>query len=160
MLIFAKILATSSVILKQKKYQIKKISQIFVPNKHIPYGKNIKIEKEIFYYVNTERKKRNIHALSWNDSLYHTAQISGSEITRNFSHQGVPAGCGENIAMVPIGNVRGFGFIHKHNVAKAFLKTWMNSSGHRENILRGQYNTCCVGVAQNKGKYYGVQIFS
>jgi hypothetical protein len=130
------------------------------PKKWVSYGENIKIEKEIFSFVNKERNKRNIHIFSWNNSLYEIAQKRAKEITRNFSHQGVPAGCGENIAMIPIGNVKGLGFIHRHNVAKAFLKTWMNSSGHRENILRGQYNTCCIGVVKHKGKYFGVQLFS
>jgi hypothetical protein len=152
-LFLAKILV---IISDASKQNIKPIQ----PIKPVKYGKNIKIEKEIFNSVNKERKKRNIHALTWNDSLYQTAQRRANEITRNFSHQGVPAGFGENIAMVPIGKVRSLGFIHRYNVAKAFLKIWMKSTGHRENILRGQYNTCCIGVAQNKGKYYGVQLFS
>jgi uncharacterized protein YkwD len=126
----------------------------------IPYGKNIKIEREIFYFVNKERKKRNIYTLSWNDSLYQTAQKRANEITHNFSHHGAPMGFGENIGMIPIGKVRGLGFIHRHNVAKAFLNIWMNSPGHRENILRTQYNTCSVGIVRHKGKYYGVLIFS
>lgn len=138
-------------------------SKIFRPTSCKPtwvsYGKNIKIEKEIFCFVNKERKKRNITALSWNDSLYQTAQKRASEITRNFSHQGVPAGCGENIVMSPIGKVRGLGIIHRYNVAKAFLKIWMNSPGHRENILRKQFKTSCIGVVQHSGKYYGVQLF-
>jgi uncharacterized protein YkwD len=138
-------------------------SKLFRPTSRkptwIPYGKNIKIEKEVLYFVNNERKKRNIPPLLWNDSLYQTAQRRASEIKRDFSHNGVPAGCGENIVMSPIGRVRGLGIIHRHNVAKAFLKIWMNSPGHRENILRMQYKTSCMGVIQHNGKYFGVQLF-
>jgi uncharacterized protein YkwD len=155
-LFFIKISMSKTKIFRPKSHKSGWISK---PTR-ISYGKNIKIEKEIYNFVNKERKKRNIHTLSWNDSLYQTAQKRASEITRNFSHEGSPGGCGENIALIPIGNVRGLGFIHRHNAAKAFLNTWMNSPGHRENILRGMYNLCCVGVVQHKGKYYGVQLFS
>lgn len=123
-------------------------------------GENIRIEKEIFHRINKERKTRNIPALSWNDNLYRDVQRRSHDITKNFSHQNVPPGCGENIAMMPIGNVRNFGFITNHTVAKAFMKTWMRSDGHRENILSGQFTNCCVGVTWNNRKYYGVQFFS
>jgi uncharacterized protein YkwD len=156
-----------SIIRKIKKATMRKINFIATCCKRVNrkklrvrYGRNIKIEKEIFHRTNNERKSRNIPTLLWNDDLYRDAQRRSHEIIKNFSHQNVPLKCGENIAMMPIGNVRYFGFVTKHTVAKALMKTWMKSDGHRENILRGQFTSCCVGIAWSNRKYYGVQLFS
>jgi uncharacterized protein YkwD len=130
------------------------------PKIRTKYGKNIKIENEIFNYVNQERKKRHIHPLMWNDSLYSLAQRRAKEITWDFSHKNVPMGCGENIAMVPLGRVRGLGFIDRKNIARSFIRTWMKSTGHRENILRSNYSSFSVGVTTKGKYYYGVQLFS
>jgi len=131
----------------------------FVHNKSIKYGKNVKLEIQVFKYVNTEREKHNISPLNWDDSLYYDAQRRAKEIVSDFSHNNVPHMCGENIAKIPIGRVSGLGFISRRNIAHAFMKTWMNSSGHRENILRSGYNSICIGIATHGNYYYGVQIF-
>lgn len=130
-----------------------------VLNKSIKYGKNIKLENQVFEYVNIERKKHNISSLNWDDSLYYDAQKRAKEIVWNFSHTNVPQGCGENIAKVPIGKVMGLGFINRKNVAMGFIKMWMKSPGHRENILRSGYHSMCVGITVHGKYYYGVQLF-
>lgn len=129
------------------------------PKSNIKYGKNIKLEMQVFHSVNAERKKYHLHQLTWDDSLYSNAQMRVKEITRNFSHFNVPQGCGENIAKIPIGKVRELGFVSRRNVARSFMKTWMNSSGHRENILRSGYRSICVGITAHGNYYYGVQLF-
>ncbi len=43
---------------------------------------------------------------------------------------------------------------------KQVLESWMNSEGHRENILRPEYTEIGVAVAKNKkGEPYWVQVF-
>jgi uncharacterized protein YkwD len=120
---------------------------------------NIKLEMQVFYSVNAEREKHHLNHLSLDDSLYSNAQIRAKEIIRNFSHFNVPKGCGENIAKIPVGRVRGLGFVNRRNAARSFMKTWMNSTGHRENILRSEYHSMCVGIAEHRKYYYGVQLF-
>jgi uncharacterized protein YkwD len=44
--------------------------------------------------------------------------------------------------------------------ATQVMNTWMNSSGHRSNILNSTYNQIGVGVARDsKGNLYWVQMF-
>jgi uncharacterized protein YkwD len=44
--------------------------------------------------------------------------------------------------------------------AAEVMQTWMNSSGHRANILSSTYNQIGVGVARDSsGKLYWTQIF-
>jgi len=127
---------------------------------HIHYGKNIAIEKSIFNSVNNIRKRKKLPMLSWDDELYTTGQTRAKEISHNFSHEGCPSGCGENIAKISIGNVRGLGFVHQHNIPQKFVSTWMHSPGHRDNILRSNYHSGVIGVYLQGGNYYAVQLFS
>jgi len=70
-------------------------------------------------------------------------------------------GIGENIGMMPTGNVEGNGYVISSNdVANAMMKGWMNSPGHRANILESDYNFIGVGVAYNGyNTYYLTQDF-
>ncbi len=43
-------------------------------------------------------------------------------------------------------------------VAKRFVRMWMNSAGHRKNLL-GDYRHLGVGVAIQGGKAYASQVF-
>ena len=41
----------------------------------------------------------------------------------------------------------------------AVMADWMNSKGHKENILRGEFTGIAVGIAEKNGAKYWVQIF-
>jgi uncharacterized protein YkwD len=133
--------------------------QFHTPRARVRYGKHINIEKSIFHSLNNIRKRHKLSVLTWDDQLYATAQRRAEEISRNFSHAGCPSGCGENIAKIPLGNVRGLGFVHKQNIPQKFVSNWMRSDGHRENILRRSYYTGVIGVFQKGGNYFAVQLF-
>jgi uncharacterized protein YkwD len=136
----------------------KTLPKIAQPRTH--YGRNIKLERQILHYVNQERREHGISSLTWNNSLYYDVQRRAKELTRDFRHKNIPHGCGENIAMVPLGNVKGLGHVGGKNIARSFVKTWMKSSGHRENILRSSYSSSCIGVAKRGRYYYATQLFS
>jgi len=135
-------------------------SQKYYPSRNVRYSKNIKIEMSIFDAVNKIRRRYRLPELSWDDNLYFTAKRRAKDISWNFSHEGVPSGCGENIAQIPLGNVRGLGYVQRQNISQKFVNTWMRSTRHRENILRGSYHIIAVGVFQKGRKYYAVQLFS
>lgn len=40
------------------------------------------------------------------------------------------------------------------------MKSWMNSSGHKKNILKTSFGRIGVGCAKINGTYYWVQIFT
>jgi uncharacterized protein YkwD len=114
-------------------------------------------ESRILVLVNSERLKQGLHPLtlvacadgfanSWATALAQTG---------NFVHQSlspIMAGCaargaGENIAY---GNVS----------ADAMMTMWMNSPGHRANILNGSYTGIGIGATStSSGRWYGVQDF-
>ena len=116
---------------------------------------------EVLNLVNAERAKVGVPPLRLAGDLQRAAAIRAREITTTFSHTRpngerfsslLPDGryrCGENIAA-------GYGSPEK-TVAQ-----WMQSQGHRENILRAEYNELGVGYAYDESttwKHHWVQIF-
>jgi len=65
-------------------------------------------------------------------------------------------GIAENIGKMVTGNVVGLGYVS--NTAEAIgvaqVKSWMESPGHRANILDSQYDLIGIGVAYDGSSYY------
>ena len=70
-------------------------------------------------------------------------------------------GIAENIGQMPTGNVLGIGYVSNEpdSIAKAQVKAWMNSPGHRANILGTDYDRIGVGVAYDGFEYVLTQNF-
>jgi len=49
--------------------------------------------------------------------------------------------------------------IYGYKTPEAQMTAWMNSSGHRKNILNPSYTEIGVGVVLNGGSPYGTQVF-
>lgn len=88
-----------------------------------------------------------LHAadMAANDYFDHTSQ-DGRGPTERAAEQGYEGGVGENIA-------KGY------PDAAAVMEGWMNSEGHRANILNCDYSVLGVGVADSGGTLYWVQNF-
>ena len=105
---------------------------------------NYKYCREVISLVNKERKKRKLKSLSMPKSLLEYANGRAAETSIYFSHTR-PDGSdclakssysGENIAL-------------GSPTPKEVVKDWMNSSGHRENILNPNFNSVGIGCFQN-----------
>lgn len=118
--------------------------------------------KEIFALTNQERNTRDIGLLTYNHDIQKAADIRAEEISKQFSHTR-PNGSnchtvlddidyfvvGENIIMadIPVAS------------ASQLMNAWMNSQGHKENILLENYISMAVGVYITNDTVYAVQIF-
>ena len=121
-------------------------------------------QKEVTRLVNVERSKRGLSELSFNSELSNVATLKSQDmINKNyFSHTSPTYGspfdmmkqfnisyraAGENIAM------------GQKNPAEV-VNAWMNSQGHRENILNPNFTDIGVGVAKSSnGTLYWTQMF-
>lgn len=119
-------------------------------------------EWEVLKIVNEKREAQGCEPLAIFDDLQKVADVRAKEISNQFSHtrpdgttwsaaireQGIPFGCaGENIAA---------GYSNPSSV----MAGWMESAGHKNNILSDSYNH--IGVGYCTGGAYGknwVQIF-
>jgi hypothetical protein len=117
-------------------------------------------ESEVIELVNIERETRNLHPLSYNQELTVAARRHSQDMgDRNYFSHTTPkpeeikfneritdAGynyqtCGENIAA-------------GYATPEAVVDGWMNSDGHRENILDPDYCDIGVGYAAVNGSQY------
>lgn len=117
---------------------------------------------EVLRLVNEERQKNGLTALTLSQQLCNVAEIRANEITVSFSHtrpngsscftvlaeQNVPyMACGENLA-------------YGQRSPQEVVTGWMNSPGHRANILSSRYHKIGIGVVQKSGVYYWSQMFT
>jgi uncharacterized YkwD family protein/spore coat assembly protein SafA len=132
---------------------------------YIPTIDEVKsIEQQVVDLVNAERAKAGLSALKVNWELARVARYKSQDMIDNnyFSHTSPVYGS-------PFDMIKSFGLTYRaagENIAmgqrsaKEVMQGWMNSSGHRANILNESFNEIGVGVAQNSsGQYYWTQQF-
>jgi uncharacterized protein YkwD len=116
-------------------------------------------EQEVLTLVNAERQKRNLAPLAWNENLARAARYHAADMATNgyFDHDSMarPAGS-PNARPRRIGSwqdrvtafdptASGENIAHGQPTPAAVMKSWMNSSGHRANILRPTNATLGIG---------------
>jgi uncharacterized protein YkwD len=120
------------------------------------------IADDIFRRVNDERAARNLPPLAWDGTLANLASDWSDTMaqTGSFQHRdlqttarqpgfaGVYAGMGENIAYTT--GTRSSGNLHQ---------LWMNSAGHRANILQPGFDAIGIGVTCVNGSIYATENF-
>jgi uncharacterized protein YkwD len=114
---------------------------------------NPRLANQMLQLINLQRRKAQLASVQVSDSLTRAAQRHAQDLARNqfFSHTGSngsqpgarakAAGyssgfVGENIAMGT-------------SSPEAVMRLWMNSAGHRDNILNARYVDVGVGFANN-----------
>ena len=113
--------------------------------------------------VNAARAQNGKSPLTLDDALTDVAQLRAEEIVQSFSHTrpngsscftatqeaGISGGAmGENIAA-------------GQNSPASVMNSWMNSEGHRANILSGDFTSIGIGYVKSGSGYghYWVQMF-
>ena len=122
------------------------------------------LETEVIRLVNVERAKAGKSALVENIKVSDISRIKSRDFINSsyFSHTSPSYG-------TPFDMLRSFGITFTaaaENIARGqrtateVMNSWMNSSGHRANILSSTYNQIGVGVARdNNGNSFWTQIF-
>lgn len=122
------------------------------------------LEQQVVDLVNAQRSKNGLPALTHNWELSRVARYKSQDmIDKNyFSHTSPTYGS-------PFDMMKSFGISYTaagENIAKgqnspqSVMNAWMNSSGHRANILNKSYNQIGVGVAKDsRGNLYWTQMF-
>ena len=114
-------------------------------------------EREVVRLVNKERTQRGLKELTYDWQLSRVARYKSQDMSDNnyFSHTSPTYGS-------PFEMMKSFGISYRsagENIAKgqatpeAVVNAWMNSSGHRANILSTSFTKIGVGYVA-KGKYW------
>lgn len=121
-------------------------------------------EAEVVRLVNIERTKRGLQPVTNNWQLARVARYKSQDmINKNyFSHNSPTYGSPFNM-MESFGirfSAAGENIASGQKTPAEVVAAWMNSPGHRANILSPTYNQLGVGLAISKsGKYYWTQMF-
>ena len=118
--------------------------------------------KEVLRLTNIERAKYGLSPLTLDGNLSRVAQEKAEDMKRNhyFSHTSPTYGS-------PFDMMKSYGISYRyaaeniamgHQTPQAVVQGWMNSEGHRKNILNANYNKLGVGYVES-GKYW-VQMFT
>ena len=113
-------------------------------------------EREVVRLVNIERRKNGLSELEYNWQLCRVARYKSEDMRDKgyFSHTSPTYGS-------PFWMIKNFGISYRtagENIAKgqtspeAVVKAWMNSSGHRANILNPSFTE--IGVGYASGNYW------
>lgn len=110
---------------------------------------------EVLELVNQERTKKGLSKLYMNSEMLETAMVRAGETVLCFSHTRPDSSlCFElNMDMLAENIAAG------QNSAASVMNSWMNSDGHRENILSADVSNIGIGCFYHNGSYYWVQCF-
>ncbi|MFQ9511129.1 MAG: CAP domain-containing protein [Lachnospiraceae bacterium] len=124
---------------------------------------NASYVEQVVNLVNVERAKVGLAALKTQTNITAAAQVRAIEIKQSFSHTR-PSGKSFSTALTEKGvTFRGAG----ENIAwgqrtpEAVVNAWMNSDGHRANILNKNFTSIGVGYfVDSNGTPYWAQLFT
>lgn len=117
---------------------------------------------EIFNLTNEEREKNGLEKLTYNTAIQEAADIRAEESAVQFSHTRPDGTSCHSIVEEIEYNVTGENLLKADKQlaqASTMVNAWMNSEGHRANILLPEYLSMAVGIAEKDGVIYAVQIF-
>lgn len=119
-------------------------------------------EQEVLDVTNAFRVRNGVKPLVWNDDLANTARKHSTDMgTRNYFSHSSPEGNTVSDRMKKAGlmsSLRSYG----ENIAAGYdnafevVSGWVNSEGHRENLLMSSYSALGVGAIYNSNGEYRV----
>ena len=110
--------------------------------------------QEIVRLVNIERRKAGLKSLKLSRELLRPAQIRAREITKVFSHTR-PNGLPFNSAFYGIDyKTAGENIAAGQTSCEMVMQQWMDSPGHRANILNKKYKYIGIGYLYDKNTRY------
>jgi uncharacterized YkwD family protein/spore coat assembly protein SafA len=146
----------------QANSQIPNINMIYPGQKiNVPTQDGYTVEQEVINLVNQERAKNGLPALKYDWELARVAEHKSQDMRNKgyFSHTSPTYGS-------PFDMMKSYGITYKaagENIAygqtsaQQVMNSWMNSSGHRANILNPNFTHIGVGYVANG--HYWTQMF-
>lgn len=125
---------------------------------------NLSVEREVARLVNIERQKAGLAPLAFSEEISKVAEAKSQDMANKnyFSHTSPTYG--DPFQMMRTFGIQ-FGYAGE-NIAKGYrsaasvMDGWMNSSGHRANILNSNFKKIGVGYIEVNGTTYWTQMFT
>ena len=117
---------------------------------------------QVVELVNAERAKYGLSALTVDAKVQQAALVRAKESAQSFSHTR-PNGSSFSTALTEAGvsyRRAGENIAYGQRTPQQVMNAWMNSSGHRANILNEDFTTIGVGYTVINGTAYWAQLFA
>lgn len=118
--------------------------------------------QEVLNLVNKERSANGLSPLSFDTKVQKAADTRAEEIKKSFSHTR-PDGKAFSTALTEAGasfNGAGENIAIGQKTPEEVVSAWMNSSGHRANILNSKYRYIGIGCVKSGSGYAWTQLFT
>ena len=118
--------------------------------------------EQVVSLVNAERAKQGLPALTVSAKVRQAAQTRAGELKSSFSHtRPNGASCFTALREAGVSYTRaGENIAYGQSTPEAVVQTWLNSPGHRANILSGSFTAIGVGYTVQNGTAYWTQFFT
>jgi len=118
------------------------------------------LEMEVFALVNKERTDKGLAELEWSYELAAVARAHSADMAKNnyFSHDslnGESFSDRRSAAGIPLNGYGAENIAAGSKTAEAVMNQWMNSDGHKRNILNPNLKKLGVGLAVSSNSEYG-----
>jgi uncharacterized protein YkwD len=117
---------------------------------------------QVLQLVNQERAKAGLSAFTTNSTLTAAANKRAQETKQSFSHTR-PNGTSFSTVFKEFGisyRTSGENIAYGQRSPEEVVNGWMNSPGHRANILNPSFNKIGIGVYESNGTIYWSQLFT
>lgn len=158
------LLKTNSAINDANQIRIGQIINLPASNTTVNREESQSVEQQVLSLVNEERSKRDLPSLKMDTAISQVAILKSEDMrdSNYFNHTSPSYGS-------PFEMMKSFGISYKYageNIAAgqpsadAVMKSWMNSPGHKANILNKNYTHIGIGhVTGGKYTHYWTQQF-
>lgn len=109
------------------------------------------LEMEAFDMINAIRVQNGLNALEWDTELYSCTNIRAEEASRYWSHTRPD---GSSWYTVNPSIFHGENLAYGYKTASSVVDGWMNSTGHRENILNSRYTRGSLSLYKSDSNWY------
>ena len=117
---------------------------------------------QVLQLVNQERANAGLSALTTNATITSAANKRAQETAQSFSHTR-PNGSSFSTVLKEYGvpfRAAGENIAYGQKTPQEVVTGWMNSPGHRANILKSSFGKIGIGVYQTNGVIYWTQVFT
>ena len=113
-------------------------------------------ELECYNLINSYRQENGLDVLVWDDKLYEYAKIRASEASQCWSHTRPD---GTSWKRMDPGIFQGENLAKGYDTAQDAVNAWMDSQGHKENILRGSFTRTAIAFYNAENGWFWCQTF-
>ena len=113
-------------------------------------------ELECYNLINNYRQENGLDILTWDDTLYEYANIRAREASQCWSHIRPD---GTSWKEMDPNTFQGENLAKGYDTAQDAVNAWIASQGHKENILRENFNRTAIAFYNAENRWFWCQTF-